>query len=109
MFDELMLQACRVIQKQLCHFTCDAREQVSFHFFELYFVKRTMMEMVMSLHKDDKESSVFTDFNYESDERGSHHKKQVRRRLEDQLERKRWKAEWEDEWDKEFDWEDFKR
>ena len=35
------------------------------------------------------------------------HRKQVRRTLDDYLERKRLKKELEDEFDQEFDWDDF--
>lgn len=63
----------------------------------------------MSLHKDYDENQSFSDFNYDDDVDELNHKKQVRRMLEDRLERKRLKAELEDELDEEFDWDDLER
>lgn len=64
----------------------------------------------MGLHKDYDENKSFSDFNYEeNDEETLNHKKQVRRLLEERLERKRLKAELEDELDGEFDWDDLDR
>lgn len=67
----------------------------------------------MSLHKDYDDSQSFSDFNIEEDmdeveniEDLDHHKKHVRRMLEERLERKRLKEELEDELERDFDWDD---
>ena len=60
----------------------------------------------MGLHKDHDDSQSFSDFNYEDDVEGLHHKKEVRRMLEERLERKRLKQELDVELEGEFDWDD---
>ncbi len=57
----------------------------------------------MSLHKDYDESPYV---NFEEGAEDLQHKKQVRRLLEDRLEKKRLKDELEDEWSDEFDWDE---
>ncbi len=67
----------------------------------------------MSLHKDYDDSQSFSDFKIEEDIDGVEriedldHKKQVRRMLEERLERKRLKEELDDELEGDFDWKDF--
>lgn len=65
----------------------------------------------MSLHKDPKSSSLHQE--YEEDEeifeveespRDINHKREVKRLLDEHLERKRLKKELEDELDEDFDW-----
>lgn len=63
----------------------------------------------MSLHKDYDDNKSFSDFNYDEETEDLDHKKQVRRMLEDRLERKRLKEELEDELNAEFDWDDLDR
>ena len=60
----------------------------------------------MSLHKDYDDSRSFPDFNCDEDIDELNHKKNVRRILEDRLERKRLKEELDDELDGEFNWYD---
>lgn len=62
----------------------------------------------MSLYKDYNDNQSFPDFNCDESEdiEELNHKKQVRRMLEDRLERKRLKAELEDELEGEFHWDD---
>ncbi|MCC5792854.1 MAG: hypothetical protein JJT82_09660 [Legionellaceae bacterium] len=48
------------------------------------------------------------DVNYEEDKDSATHKRELRRRIEEQLERKRLREELEDDYD-EFDWDDFDR
>ncbi len=67
------------------------------------------MELVMSLHKEYKDKSSYSEFKPDEDTEDLNHKKQVRRMLEDRLERKRLKEELEDELDGEFDWDDLDR
>ncbi|MFT4059426.1 MAG: hypothetical protein QM652_07745 [Legionella sp.] len=60
----------------------------------------------MDLHEDYNDSS-FSDYNYDDDV-DTEHKKNVRRMLEDKLERKRLKDEFKDDFDElsgEFDWD----
>ena len=63
----------------------------------------------MGLHRDYEDRHSFTDFKQEDDVEELNHKKQVRRMLEDRLERKRLKEELEDEFDGEIDWEQLDR
>lgn len=63
----------------------------------------------MSLHKDYDDSRSFPDFNSKDDPDELNHKKNVRRMLEDRLDRKRLKEELEDELDGEFRWDDHDR
>ena len=63
----------------------------------------------MSLRKGyDEEYSIFSDFSVEEDVEDLEKRKQVRRKLEDQLEKKRLKEEF-DELDGDFDWDDLDR
>lgn len=57
---------------------------------------------------DENDEHSFSEFypEEEMNAEGLKHKKHIRKRLEDRLERKRLKAEF-DELDGEFDWEDF--
>jgi regulator of sigma D len=72
------------------------------------------LERVMSLHKDIEENT-YTEMNYDEDYReyeepdNSDHKRQVRKLIEDRLERKRLREELEDELDGEFDWDELER
>lgn len=62
------------------------------------------------LHEDYDDPS-FSDYNYD-DDAGTEHKKNVRRMLEDKLERKRLKNEFKDDFDElsgEFDWDSFEK
>lgn len=65
----------------------------------------------MSLRKDHDEddSHAFSEYSYEEEEDTASlsHRRQVRKMLEDRLERKRLKEEL-DELDSDFDWEDYK-
>ena len=64
----------------------------------------------MSLHKDDyDDSQSFSDLNYEEDAKDLKHRKQVRRMLDERLERKRLKQELDDEIEGEFDWNSLDR
>ena len=49
-----------------------------------------------------------TEIDFDENLRGSAHKRQIRKVLEEKLERKRLKEELEDELDSEFDWDDYK-
>jgi hypothetical protein len=60
----------------------------------------------MGLQNDYDDGASFSDFNYEDDIEELDHKKQVRRMLEERLERKRLKQELDDELEGEFDWDD---
>ncbi len=60
----------------------------------------------MGLHRDRDDNSFFSDFKYD-DADELDHKKNVRRLLEDRLERKRLKEELDDELEGEFNWDDF--
>ena len=61
----------------------------------------------MGLHNEHEDNSFFSDFKYE-DKEELIHKKNVKRMLEDRLERKRLKEELDDELDSEFDWDNLK-
>lgn len=64
----------------------------------------------MSLHEDYDDQS-FSDYKYEN-ETDIEHRKNVRRMLEDRLERKRLKDEFKDDFDElsgEFDWDLFEK
>jgi hypothetical protein len=61
----------------------------------------------MSLHEDYDEQS-FSDYNYEDDINQNTHRRNIRRILEERLERKRLKEEFKDDLDElndEFDWD----
>jgi hypothetical protein len=60
----------------------------------------------MSLRKQHDDNTHFTDFDYEESPETLSHKRQVRKALEDRLERKRIKEEF-DELDGEFDWDEW--
>lgn len=64
----------------------------------------------MALHED-YEDQLFSDYNYD-DDTDSGHRRQVRRMLEDRLERKRLRDEFRDDFDElsgEFDWDSIDR
>ena len=63
----------------------------------------------MRQHHIDEDIQNFTDFEYEENAASLTHKRQVRRMLEDRLEKKRLKAEIEDDFEDEFDWGDIDR
>lgn len=73
----------------------------------------------MGLHRDKDEgqwvNELNTDPNYDEDRHDYdapdklQHKREVRKMLEERLERKRLKAELDDELEGEFDWDDFER
>lgn len=63
----------------------------------------------MGLHRNYDDHSSNTDFGYEENPEELHHKREVRRMLEDRLERNRLKKELEDEFDDEFDWSEIDR
>ena len=67
------------------------------------------LEIEMGLHKDFDDSQSFPDVNYQEDREDLPHRKQVRRMLEDKLERRRLKEELDDELEGEFNWDDFDR
>ncbi|KTD67377.1 MULTISPECIES: PA3496 family putative envelope integrity protein [Legionella] len=61
----------------------------------------------MALHEDYDDQS-FSDYNYDEDIDSSAHRKNVRRMLEEKLERKRLKEEFKDDFDElsgDFDWD----
>jgi hypothetical protein len=61
----------------------------------------------MALHEDYDDQS-FSNFNYDDDAESGTHRKNVRRMLEDRLERKRLREECQDDFDElsaEFDWD----
>ncbi|PWY56339.1 hypothetical protein DGG96_03060 [Legionella qingyii] len=61
----------------------------------------------MDLHEDYDDQS-FSDYNYDDDIESSAHRKNVRRMLEEKLERKRLKEEFKDDFDElsgDFDWD----
>ncbi|STY29023.1 Uncharacterised protein [Legionella wadsworthii] len=61
----------------------------------------------MDLHEDFDDQS-FSDYNYDDDIDSSAHRKNVRRLLEEKLERKRLKEEFKDDFDElsgDFDWD----
>ncbi|KTC79288.1 hypothetical protein OQJ13_15260 [Legionella sp. PATHC035] len=61
----------------------------------------------MGLHEDYDDQS-FSDYNYDDDIDSSDHRKNVRRMLEEKLERKRLKEEFKDDFDElsgDFDWD----
>ncbi len=62
----------------------------------------------MGLHKD-SDKHLYTDFSLNEDREDLNHKKQVKRMLEDRLERKRLREEFKDDFDElsgEFDWDE---
>ena len=63
----------------------------------------------MGLHKEYDDNRNCSDFNYDEDPEELSHKRQVRRMLEDRLERKRLKQELEDDFADEFSWDDLDR
>ena len=65
----------------------------------------------MRQHQIDDDFHHYTDieYEYEEDEASLNHRRQVRRMLEDRLERRRLKAEIEDDFEDEFDWGDLDR
>lgn len=63
----------------------------------------------MGLHKEYDDNRNFSDFNYDEDPEELNHRKEVRRMLEDRLERKRLKQELEDDFTDEFSWDDLDR
>lgn len=63
----------------------------------------------MRQHHIDDDMQNYTDFDYEEDEESLNHKRQVRRMLEDKLEKKRLKAEINDDFEDEFDWSEIDR
>lgn len=68
-------------------------------------------ETVMGLHEESDDQS-FSDFNFENELDDLNRKKQVRRLLEDRLERKRLREEFKDDFDElsgEFDWDDIEK
>ncbi|AWN74046.1 hypothetical protein LEAN103870_08315 [Legionella anisa] len=61
----------------------------------------------MDLHEDYDDQS-FSDYNYDDDIESTAHRKNVRRLLEEKLERKRLKEEFKDDFDElsgDFDWD----
>lgn len=63
----------------------------------------------MSLYREyEEESESFSDYSMEDDIGDISHKRLVKKRLEERLERKRLKDEL-DELDGEFDWDDFEK
>ncbi|KTC90012.1 hypothetical protein OQJ18_05980 [Fluoribacter dumoffii] len=61
----------------------------------------------MELHEDYDDQS-FSDYNYDDDIESMAHRKNVRRMLEEKLERKRLKEEFKDDFDElsgDFDWD----
>lgn len=67
----------------------------------------------MGLHEDYDESQGYSDLNFDEQD-GQYenidtpeHKRQLRRMIEDRLERKRLKEELQDELEGDFDWDDF--
>ncbi|KTD10788.1 hypothetical protein Lgra_1754 [Legionella gratiana] len=61
----------------------------------------------MELHEDYDDQS-FSDYNYDDDVESMNHRKNVRRMLEDKLERKRLREEFKDDFDElsgDFDWD----
>ncbi len=61
----------------------------------------------MDLHEDYDDQS-FSDYNYDDDVESTTHRKNVRRMLEEKLERKRLKEEFKDDFDElsgDFDWD----
>lgn len=60
----------------------------------------------MGMNREIEDYSSY-DYNYEEDMEDATHRRQVRKMLEDRLERKRLQAEIEDEFD-DYDWSDFK-
>ncbi|QMT60003.1 MULTISPECIES: PA3496 family putative envelope integrity protein [unclassified Legionella] len=61
----------------------------------------------MDLHEDYDDQS-FSDYNYDDDIESTAHRKNVRRMLEEKLERKRLKEEFKDDFDElsgDFDWD----
>lgn len=59
----------------------------------------------MGLHREKEDPYYSMDINYDEDPDELKHRKQVRRLLEDKLERRRLKEELDDELDGEFDWD----
>ncbi|WP_454783090.1 PA3496 family putative envelope integrity protein [Legionella sp. WA2022007384] len=61
----------------------------------------------MDLHEDYDDQS-FSDYNYDDDIESTAHRKNIRRMLEEKLERKRLKEEFKDDFDElsgDFDWD----
>ncbi|KTD73568.1 PA3496 family putative envelope integrity protein [Legionella tucsonensis] len=61
----------------------------------------------MDLHEDYDDQS-FSDYNYDDDVESTAHRKNIRRLLEEKLERKRLKEEFKDDFDElsgDFDWD----
>jgi hypothetical protein len=71
------------------------------------------MEKIMKHHHVNDDDSSFNDYEFESARPDSaeeiNHKKQVRRMLEDRLEKKRLRLELQDDLDDEFDWSDYEK
>lgn len=62
----------------------------------------------MGLHKE-YEEPTFSDFNLDEEHDDIPHRKQIKRRLEERLERKRLKEEFQDDFDEftaDFDWDE---
>lgn len=66
----------------------------------------------MKHYHDREESSIFLDHNIQVEDNLDDHKKEVRRKLDERIERRRLKEELEDyegELDDEFDWDDIQK
>lgn len=66
----------------------------------------------MSLHEEEADEPLFSDYNYDDDINEASQRKRVKRMLEDRLERKRLKDEFKDDFDElsgEFDWDELDR
>lgn len=63
----------------------------------------------MRQHHIDDDMQNYNDFDYEEDMETLNHKRQVRKMLEDKLEKKRLKAEIYDDFEDEFDWSEIDR